>query len=107
MHNLGFIGCGNMGAAMVKSLLDEAVFKSEEMIIVEKIPNVYTDEFARRGIKVLNKLQDLDENIKIAILAVKPQDAGQLLSEISHLRIEIDVVISIMAGISVEKIEKS
>ena len=42
MDNLVFFGCGNMGAAMIKALLDNAVYRPENLVIIEKKANTYT-----------------------------------------------------------------
>lgn len=107
MNNLVFIGCGNMGSAMIKALLENGIYQPEDLKIIEKLTNSYTDTFSSHGIVHLTRLQDVGAPIKNVILAVKPQNAEPLLSELSERKEEIEVVISIMAGITISQIENA
>lgn len=107
MNNLVLIGCGNMGAAMIKALLDKAVYRVENLVIIEKKENTYTQEFSDQGIAVFTQLKDFAGNIDLAIIAVKPQDAGSTLLELSQRTNEVNAVLSIMAGVTIGAIEDS
>lgn len=107
MNDLVFIGCGNMGAAMIKALLDKAVYRAENLIIIEKKANSYTQEFADQGIVVFTRLKDLEGKIDLALIAVKPQDAGSTLSELSQRSNGVEAILSIMAGITIGSIESA
>ena len=40
MNNLVFIGCGNMGSAIIKALIGNSVYATENLVIIEKKQNV-------------------------------------------------------------------
>ena len=75
MQNLVFIGCGNMGAAMIKAVLDNAVYGTENLVIVEKKANIYTKEFADQGIAVFTQLKDFQE-ISFAFVQIRPKSTN-------------------------------
>ena len=99
--DLLFIGCGNMGEAILKSIKD----------LETKIGVVETNEERIKQLKVkypeVSFLSHIDDSIKTKylILAVKPQHYNQV-NEMYQDKISTDYVISIMAGIEIETLEK-
>lgn len=96
-NNIGIIGCGNMGRAICERLKDRyplMVFDKESA----KLKDL-------SNIKVTNSSLDLVSASDAVILAVKPQDFDNLLSEIKA-NIKDQLVISIAAGITTGYIEK-
>lgn len=94
---IGIIGFGNMGAAIAKGLKDKYriyVFDKDR----EKIKDAL-------GLKVADSIRDLAVNVRVIILAVKPQDFETVLNEIKGL-IDRKLIISIAAGIRTTDIEK-
>ena len=70
---IGFIGCGNMGSAMIGGILKNGVFEKNEIIVSN-----LTEEGSRRSREKLGVVTTLDncevvKNANIVILAVKPQ----------------------------------
>lgn len=98
------VGGGNMGLTYAKSLLNAHIVNEESLMLLEK-----SEEKAEK-IKELNVgtvFGEPDNYIKEAdliILAVKPQDSEVLFGKIKNFIDHQQVVLSIMAGIPIEKI---
>ena len=99
---LGVIGFGNMGSAIVDALLEKKIFKKRNIYVCDidknKLKNV------KLNIKKNNK--ELVKNSDVIIIAVKPKDAENLLREINSFLTPKKLLISIMAGIKIKKLEK-
>ena len=70
---LGFIGCGNMGGAMVSGILKKQLLASEDMIasaLHEESRKALREKF---GITVTSDNSEVAAFSDILILAVKPQ----------------------------------
>ncbi|MDP2940198.1 MAG: pyrroline-5-carboxylate reductase [Candidatus Omnitrophota bacterium] len=94
---IGIIGCGNMGEAIAKQLLSKY-----KILIFDK------DSQKTNGLKgVENEATavDLVNKVDTIILAVKPQDVEDLLTEIKNFILD-KLVVSIAAGITTDYIEK-
>jgi pyrroline-5-carboxylate reductase len=108
-YKIGFIGAGNMGEAMVGALIRADIF-SPSMVMMS---DVYQDrlEYMKKtyGVAVMSDNFRLFSESDIIVLAVKPQQMGQVLADIAgHKEYRISSrkrVISIAAGILIRKIE--
>ncbi|MBF0521438.1 MAG: pyrroline-5-carboxylate reductase [Candidatus Omnitrophica bacterium] len=97
---IGFIGCGNMGQAILKG-----VVKDSSILVAEK--DASRVALLKKKYKVA--CADVPTVVKksnIIILAVKPQDFGQILDEIKGSLTKNHLVISIAAGITCSYIEE-
>lgn len=104
-HTIGFIGGGNMAEAIIKGLLAGGV-QASSILVAEPLAarrEFLTSEYAvaasESGPGVAGKAD-------IIILAIKPQMADAILSELSPAITVSKLVISIMAGISTSFIEE-
>lgn len=98
------IGGGNMGLTYAKSLLNAHIVTESSLMILEK-----SKEKAEKisELNVGTVYGDPDDYIKEAdliILAVKPQDCQVLFPKVKGFIDDQQVVLSIMAGIPIEKI---
>ncbi len=100
-----FIGGGNMGRALASSLVGKGVCLGEDILVVDP------DEQARA------KIADLDcltapavspdvGNAPTLLLAVKPQSAGEMFSQLKPFLKKGQTVVSIMAGTTISAIQK-
>jgi len=103
VDKIGIIGLGNMGEAIVKTLLNSNVKK--ELIacfdIKEERVKFIEDSY---GVKFTGSIEELIKKSKYIILSIKPQDSGKILKSISHLINDNKIIISIMAGITLSNI---
>ena len=100
MKTIGFIGGGNMGAAIISRAC-----KQFKILVCEK--DKKRAAFLKRKFKVVNKdLASMVNASDVIVLAVKPQDFDGVLDQIKGAISSRQVVISIAAGITSAFIEK-
>lgn len=95
---VGFIGCGNMGTAMVSGILKKELFKKEDIIVSN-----LTEEGAKRsreklGVAVTLDNREVTEQSRILFLAVKPQFYEEVIKEIRDLLTEEHILVGIAPG---------
>ena len=106
---IGFLGAGNMGEAFVGALLRSGR-SDPAMIVISDIVQERLDFLEKTyGIATTQSNTELFSKCDVVVLAVKPQQAPALLSEIAD-RSDYSVpsrklLISIAAGIPIRKIE--
>lgn len=96
MREIGIIGLGNMGEALLRTLLAAKVQKEEVICAEAKTDRA---DFIRKtyGVDFTGPAQVVSEARK-TIIAVKPQDAEGLLRTISTSVDDSKILVSIMAG---------
>lgn len=102
----GFIGCGNMGGALAQSVCKTTDAKN---VAVCDSDVTKTEKFAALGCSVFDSATDIAANCKYIFLAVKPQGLAALFDSIAPVlkaRKDRFILVSMAAGVSVEKIEK-
>ena len=95
---IGFIGCGNMGSAMIGGILKNGVFEKNEIIVSN-----LTEEGSRRSQEKLGVVTTLDncevvKNANIVILAVKPQFYEEVIGEIKSFLTPQHMIVGIAPG---------
>ena len=102
--NILIIGGGNMGATYAKSFLRGQVTAAATMHILEKNP-AKAAQLATRGLgEVSSDAERLVPAADLVVLAVKPQDAPALFASLRPLVHDHQVVLSIMAGVTIATI---
>ncbi|MDR0222943.1 MAG: pyrroline-5-carboxylate reductase [Oscillospiraceae bacterium] len=101
MAALGFIGLGNMGAAVLKGFCASPASKTVSLYgydaSAEKKPLL-----ERYGGRFLSSEVEVAEKCEYVFLAVKPQQAGEVLRKAAPALTARSVVISICSGITAE-----
>lgn len=102
---IGFIGCGNMAKAIISGLTDSRTFKPEEIIVSDHDRNQLLDAKDRYGVNITANNSELVLESEMIVLAVKPQVLSEVINEICDTVSENKLIISIVAGQSINKIE--
>jgi pyrroline-5-carboxylate reductase len=97
---IGFLGCGNMGEAMVKGLVAANVVQAEAMIASDTRPDRLAELDRRYGVRVAKDNVELVRESDVVVLAVKPQIMTPVLKEIASSLSRRQLVISIAAGVA-------
>ena len=101
---IGFIGCGNMGYAIVHGAITHRVIDPSAISIVEK--NAERREWAQsQGCTALADVADL-QPVDQLVLAVKPQSFPEVAGELGRLDRPC-IVTSVMAGIRSSSIREA
>lgn len=95
MYKVGFIGCGNMGGAMLKKMLNAGIFRPEEVIVSDKNPELRTQWAEAWGVHVTDDNREAAA-AEIVYLAVKPQFLRAVLKEITDCISEKTLIVSIV-----------
>ena len=102
---IGFIGCGNMGSAMVGGLIKSGFVNKKDIIISTK-----TESSAKRLKEELevNITLDNKEVVKasdVIFLAVKPYMYKAVIEEIKEVLSKDKLIVTIAAGVSIKDME--
>jgi pyrroline-5-carboxylate reductase len=99
MSKIAIIGFGNMGKAFYQGLLE--IYSSENIFVIEKnldklkhLPETQT----------FTNLELVVDKVDIIFLAIKPQQLEDLTKKLGNI-LEQKLIISIMAGVSIQKIQ--
>ncbi|WP_050613941.1 pyrroline-5-carboxylate reductase [Bacillus testis] len=103
---IGFIGCGNMGRAMVGALLNGDPADRPELIVSVKSEKSKKELEEKFKILVTLDNEEVVKSASILFLAVTPNLYETVISEIAPFVTEDHVIVSIAAGISIEQMEK-
>lgn len=95
---IGFIGCGNMGGAMVRGILDSGQCKKEEIMISEKSQAVLEEKQQAFGVKGTTDNKETAAFADILFLAVKPQFYESVISEIKDIVTTEQIIVTIAPG---------
>lgn len=103
-ETLGFLGYGNMGAAILEGLIGLGAVDRAKALAFDPSP-ARCAEAERIGVACASSLADLVSRSGVLILAVKPQVMGAVLDEVKPALKPGTLVISIAAGISSQFIQ--
>ncbi|MCM1055188.1 MAG: pyrroline-5-carboxylate reductase [Bacteroides sp.] len=113
MVNLGFIGAGNMGFAIIRGIVGNKNGKAAaeafpyDISLFAYEPDVEkTKRLKELGVTLCSSENELAERCGHILLAVKPQVLGEILDKMKPSVREDHVFISICAGISAEFIKE-
>ncbi len=103
MINVGFIGAGNMGYAIMKGIAESSVSNEIKLYAFDVYAPVLDrlDEFG--AVKCTDAVSVVN-NCKYVFLAIKPQQLDEVLDNISAAVSKDTVIVSICAGITDEYI---
>ena len=97
MHKIGFVGCGNMGRAMLSGVLSAGLCEPGDIIVsarTQKTLDAVHEEF---GVNVASNNGDAAK-AEMVILAVKPQMYESVIAEVAPSLSSEAIVVSIAPG---------
>ena len=95
---IGFIGCGNMGTAMIQGILESGKCPPQEMMISCRTKKTLEQKKAQFGVQISTDNRDVAAFADILFVAVKPQFYAEVLEEIKDLLTEEQILVSIAPG---------
>ncbi|HXN30427.1 MAG TPA: pyrroline-5-carboxylate reductase [Polyangiaceae bacterium] len=103
-RTLGFLGAGNMAGALIKGLLHSGI-PPHRIIASDAKPERQEQLRAAHGIHTTGDNHALVRESNVVVLSVKPQVIDKVLTEIGgEVRAE-QLVVSVVAGVSIDAIE--
>ncbi|KYG67105.1 hypothetical protein AZI86_08825 [Bdellovibrio bacteriovorus] len=104
-QKIGFLGAGNMAQAMIKGLVEGGI-PSKNIYVTNRTPGKLQKLQESFGVNPVSSNNELIDICDIVILAVKPQDLLAALEPVSRAFDDNTIVISVAAGIRMEKLER-
>ena len=104
---LTVIGCGNMGSAIVRGLIQGSIFKAEDITVID-VHQPPLDALKKEcpSLNVVLSNFDLVSEADIILLAVKPWLISDVITDIKFpMDYSRQILISIAAGVSISDIE--
>jgi pyrroline-5-carboxylate reductase len=96
---IGFIGCGNMGEALVSGLVLSKAAKPENIICSDLSTDLLESVRKKYGVLTTTKNMEVIEKSDIIIYATKPQIIGSVFKETAPGLDKSKLIISIAAGV--------
>lgn len=107
MQKLVFIGAGSIAEALIHGWIKNDVVPRENIYVKNRSNVQRLHELKERfGVHILEQLEDLSD-ADLVILAMKPKDAKAAFETIAPYLSENTAILSVLAGISMETIEKA
>ena len=104
MYQIAILGVGKMGGAILEGVLRSGVYQKEDILLhihsEDKLAKYRTD-----GYNVTNHIEEVLENSKIILIAIKPQMFQEVLEDAKNYDFSGRCVISIAAGLTISYIQ--
>lgn len=97
-RKIGFIGCGNMGTAMIKGILDSGKCGASELMASAKSEKTRTAKAQAFGIRMTADNREVAAFADVLFLAVKPQFYSEVIREIQYVVDDNMIIVSIAPG---------
>ncbi len=95
---IGFIGCGNMGSAMIDGILKKGIFEKDEIIVSTLTEAGRKRSEEKLGVRTALNNKEVVRSAQVIVLAVKPQFYEEVLTEIKEELTDKHMVIGIAPG---------
>lgn len=95
---IGFVGCGNMAEAIARGLPEHELFGYD---VNDERRRFFEREL---GVEIAPNNPGVVDNSEVVVIAVKPQNRKELFKELAKLSLERKILVSIMAGVSIDEI---
>lgn len=102
---IGFIGCGNMGEAMLNGIID-SFDNSDKIYVFEKNEERQKELKKKYGVNISPTPLELVNSSEMILVAVKPNIFSLVMDEIKSAVDDTKVIISIAAGVTIAAIEE-
>ena len=104
-RSIGFIGAGNMGGAIIRGILRAGIFTKENIMAADHSEAALRKQAEELGIRTTTDNRELVKSSDILLLSVKPSVLPAVIAEIADEVREDQLIISIAAGQSLERLE--
>jgi len=104
---LGFLGAGRMATALAQGFVSTGLVRSGQIFASDVVPAARKAFGAATGAKICSSNADVLKNASVVILAVKPHQAMEVLTGIQSRFTPRHLLISIVAGLMLEKLESA
>lgn len=100
---IGFIGCGNMGGAILSGALESGVLPRENVNVYDIHPAVL-QQLSPQGVHIASSNKEVCVKSDLIILCTKPQQAEEALASCGD-KLSNKGLVSIAAGVTTERLQ--
>lgn len=100
-----FIGCGNMGSAIIGGILKSGVAAKEDITASDMYEPTRKKAEDTFGIRTVSDNHEAVKGADLVLIAVKPQGLENAVSGLSGILTKDQLIVSIVAGQSLERLE--
>lgn len=102
---LGFIGGGNMGAALLRGVLSAGLVTADRAVISDRNQEVLSALEAELGVETTGDNRVVAQRADVLVLAVKPGMVAGVLEHIAGVVQPHQLVVSVAAGVTIATLE--
>jgi len=107
MKTIGFIGAGSMTEAFLAGMVNGGVYEPKHIYVTNKSNEERLNHIHQSyGVNITSNKQTLCKKTNVIILSVKPKGAEGVIRSIKPFITKDHLIISVMAGVSIEAIEE-
>lgn len=103
---IGFIGCGNMGKAILGGLIASGQVLPGQIWVYTPSPDKVAALHDQYGINAAQSAQDVAQIADIVFGAVKPNIMGKVLGDVASSLNKDSLVVSIAAGVTLDQLAR-
>lgn len=104
-NTIGIIGLGRMGRCLVQGLVEAGLYSKNQVFYTTRHPETSARVAKELGFTPCSSNEDVVRQSDVVIIAVKPQNVAEVLSELKKASVKDKLFISIAASISTAQIE--
>lgn len=104
---IGFIGCGNMGMAMIGGMINKNIVSSNQIICSDLNTANLKNASEKYGLTTTTDNNKVAKNADILILSIKPDLYSSIINEIKEVIKNDAIIVTIAAGKSIESTENA
>ncbi|WEG10985.1 pyrroline-5-carboxylate reductase [Pullulanibacillus sp. KACC 23026] len=106
MNKLVFVGAGSMAEAMISGVIENRLIETEKIWVTNRTNKEKLTQLQQKyGVTGSYDLPQLFAGAEAVILAMKPKDAASAITQIAGFLTEDTLIISFLAGVSIQTIE--
>lgn len=102
---IGFIGCGNMGRAMMGGIINADLVQPEDVYVADLFVPSLDKAKEKYGVNTTTKNVEVASKVDVLILSVKPNILKAVAKEIKSVLKKEAIVISIIPGTTLKQLE--
>ncbi|QEL85639.1 pyrroline-5-carboxylate reductase [Bacillus mycoides] len=102
---IGFIGCGNMGMAMIGGMINKNILSSNKIICSDLNTTNLKHASEKYGLTTTTDNNEVARNADILILSIKPDLYASIINEIKEVIKNDVIIVTIAAGKSIKSTE--
>ena len=106
-QTFGFLGAGRMATALARGMVKAGLIKSRQLVASDVVPTAGRAFAKMTGGKVLKGNAEVLRKADVIVIAVKPHQVLELLSELDGEVTPKHLFISIASGVMLEKLENT